>query len=181
MLLSTSCSNASFKLLSFRIGSKIQYALSSPILPVETRSFGAYKAVPQSATYYVSPTGSDANPGTANQPWRTIQKAADTLIAGDTVYIKSGTYSEQVVPKNSGNADNYITYAVYPGDTATIDGSSVSAKGGLFGLFHIFEKVTVHGGDRIVNPIGKPNHFWPLRDIAPKGPFLLEKCKEFRS
>jgi len=41
--------------------------------------------------------------------------------------------------------------------------------------------VTVHGGDRIVNPIGKPNHFWPLRDIAPKGPFLLEKCKEFRS
>ncbi len=32
-----------------------------------------------------------------------------------------------------------------------------------------------------VNPIGKPNHFWPLRDIAPKGPFLLEKCKEFRS
>src|SRR5207247_10668558 len=42
------------------------------------------------------------------------------------------------------------------------------------------EFVTVHGGDRIVNRIGKPNHFWPIRDIAPKGPFLLEKCKEFR-
>lgn len=43
-------------------------------------------------TYYVSPSGNDKNPGTETQPWQTIQKAADTLVAGDTVYIKEGFY-----------------------------------------------------------------------------------------
>ena len=48
-------------------------------------------AVAASAIYYVTPDGDDANPGTESQPWRTIQKAADTLVAGDTVYIRAGT------------------------------------------------------------------------------------------
>ena len=34
--------------------------------------------------YYVAPTGNDDNPGSVDYPWRTIQKAADTLTAGDT-------------------------------------------------------------------------------------------------
>ncbi len=87
-------------------------------------------------TYYVSPTGSDSNTGTEAQPWRTIQKAADTLVAGDTVYIKAGTYQERVVPQNSGSAGNYILYAAYPGDTVTIDGASIIVPewGGLFDI-----------------------------------------------
>lgn len=44
--------------------------------------------------YYVAKNGNDSNPGTESQPWRTIQKAAETLVAGDTVYIKAGTYNE---------------------------------------------------------------------------------------
>src|SRR5271166_1725311 len=36
-------------------------------------------------TYYVAITGSDSNPGTFSQPWKTIQHAADTVVAGDTV------------------------------------------------------------------------------------------------
>jgi hypothetical protein len=42
----------------------------------------------QDAAYYVAPSGNDSNPGTMDRPWQTIQKAADTLIAGDTVYIR---------------------------------------------------------------------------------------------
>lgn len=76
--------------------------------------------------FYVSLSGNDSNPGTKARPWRTIQKAADTLVAGETVYIKAGTYEEQVVPQNSGTASNYIVYAAYPGDTVTIDGENVS-------------------------------------------------------
>jgi hypothetical protein len=34
------------------------------------------------ATFYVSTTGSDSNPGTPAAPWRTIQKAFNTLTAG---------------------------------------------------------------------------------------------------
>jgi parallel beta-helix repeat protein len=78
------------------------------------------------ATYYVTTSGSDANAGTEAQPWRTIQKAAVTLVAGDTVYIKAGTYNEKVFPKNSGIPGNYITYAAYPGDIVTLDGTGIT-------------------------------------------------------
>jgi len=64
----------------------------------------------QGATYYVATSGSDANPGTEAQPWRTIKKAAVTLLAGDTVYVKAGTYNEKAFPKNSGKPGSYITF-----------------------------------------------------------------------
>ncbi|HEY84627.1 MAG TPA: DUF1565 domain-containing protein [Chloroflexi bacterium] len=76
----------------------------------------------QGNTCYVAPAGSDSNPGTKAQPWQTIQKAANTLAAGDTVYIRAGTYAEQVTPLNSGSAGSYITYAAYSGETAPING-----------------------------------------------------------
>src|SRR5262245_3652404 len=34
------------------------------------------------ARYYVATTGSDSNSGTASSPWRTIQRAANSLQAG---------------------------------------------------------------------------------------------------
>lgn len=47
----------------------------------------------QAATYYVLPTGDDAlNPGSQTKPWRTVQRAADAVVAGDTVIVGAGTY-----------------------------------------------------------------------------------------
>ena len=68
-------------------------------------------AMVAASVYFVAPDGDDAHPGTPSQPWRTIQKASDTLVAGDTVYIRAGTYHERVVPQNSGRAGQFITYA----------------------------------------------------------------------
>jgi hypothetical protein len=45
------------------------------------------------ATLYVSPTGSDTNPGTEAQPFQTIQKAANVVNPGDTVIVEDGTYT----------------------------------------------------------------------------------------
>lgn len=102
--------------------------------------------------YYVSKTGSDSNPGTEVLPWKTIQKAAGTLTAGDTVYIKAGTYNERVVPKNSGGSGNYITYTAYPGDTVTIDGAGVSLPSGWGGLLDISGKNHIKiSGLRVMN------------------------------
>ncbi len=57
---------------------------------------------PLAAVYYVSPAGSDADPGEMlAHPWRTLQKAADTLTAGETVWIRAGTYHERLWPSNS--------------------------------------------------------------------------------
>lgn len=60
--------------------------------------------------YYVSPDGSDSNPGTATQPWRTIQKAANTMVAGDTCFVRSGDYGERVQVRTSGATGAPISY-----------------------------------------------------------------------
>jgi hypothetical protein len=85
----------------------------------------AFSPVGFAADYYVASSGNDANPGSDALPWRTIGKAAATLVAGDTVYIRNGTYAEQLSPRNSGVAGAYITYTAYPGHTPTIDGATV--------------------------------------------------------
>ncbi len=48
----------------------------------------------QGATYYVSPTGADANPGTQQRPWKTLQKGYGQLRPGDTLILMDGTYRE---------------------------------------------------------------------------------------
>ncbi len=93
--------------------------------------------MPLGMTYYVAPTGNDDHVGSIAYPWRTIQKAADTLSAGDTVYIRAGIYNEQVIPQNSGSAGQPITYAAYPGETATLDGSSITLQDDLDGVFNV--------------------------------------------
>ncbi|MGE5557293.1 MAG: malectin domain-containing carbohydrate-binding protein [Bacillota bacterium] len=82
------------------------------------------------AIYYVAPGGSDDNPGGIDKPWATIQKAADTLQAGDTIYIRGGRYqiATEIEPKNSGSEGRWITYAGYPGETPVIDADNHFVK-----------------------------------------------------
>jgi hypothetical protein len=88
------------------------------------------------STYYVSTTGSDSNPGTLSRPWRTIQHAADTVTAGDTVYVRNGVYNEVVTMKSSGSASaGFITFSSYPGELATLDGTGLTIPNGQWGLF----------------------------------------------
>lgn len=114
--------------------------------------FPPEKVSAQGITYYVAPNGNDSNPGTAAQPWRTIQKAANTLVAGDTVYIRAGTYPERVIPQNSGSAGNYIVYAAYPGETVTIDGAAITLPAYEGALFEVADKSYIKiSGLRIIN------------------------------
>jgi len=76
--------------------------------------------------YYVANNGSDKNPGTLDSPWLTIQHAADTIVAGDTVLIRKGTYHEHVYTMHSGNSKDYIIFSAYPGETPIIDGTGVT-------------------------------------------------------
>jgi hypothetical protein len=78
--------------------------------------------------YYVdinNGSASDSNPGTLSQPWKTITKANQTLIAGDTAYIKAGTYSSYIAPTHSGTSENArIIYKNYGTDTVTIQNAT---------------------------------------------------------
>jgi hypothetical protein len=44
-------------------------------------------------TFFVATTGSDTAPGTVDQPWRTIQHAADTLAPGQIALVRDGSYT----------------------------------------------------------------------------------------
>ncbi len=78
-------------------------------------------------TYYVDqnhPQASDANPGTESLPWRTIQKAADSVRAGDTVIVKSGTYNERITFSSGrrGAPGQIITFKAQPRRSVTMWG-----------------------------------------------------------
>ena len=52
-------------------------------------------SVARAATYYVSPTGNDSASGTEEAlPFRTIQRAASVMRAGDTCLIRGGIYRD---------------------------------------------------------------------------------------
>jgi len=78
-----------------------------------------------SKTYYVSAkTGNDRNIGTLQLPFKTIQKAADILTAGDTCYVREGTYRELLQPVNTGISENKrIVYKAYQGENPVLTGS----------------------------------------------------------
>jgi parallel beta-helix repeat protein len=62
-------------------------------------------------SYCVAPTGADSNPGSEAKPWKTIQKAADTMSPGDTVTVLAGNYAtERVGVTKSGTAESPIAY-----------------------------------------------------------------------
>ena len=80
----------------------------------------------------VDSSASDSNSGSEALPWKTIQKAANSLYPGDTVLIKKGIYTElfggspdtgilAIKSQRSGLSGQYIVYKAYPGDTVVID------------------------------------------------------------
>jgi parallel beta-helix repeat protein len=77
--------------------------------------------------YSVATWGNDANAGTLTAPWRTLQKAADSVPAGGTVYIRAGTYPGFKMTR-SGTSIAEITFTEYPGEVATISGTGGPAK-----------------------------------------------------
>ena len=76
----------------------------------------------QGMVYHVSETGSDGNPGTMELPWLTIGKANETLVAGDTVYLHTGSYTDPIRPLNSGTSNEQrITYRAFGDGDVTIE------------------------------------------------------------
>jgi hypothetical protein len=94
------------------------------------------------ATYYVAPTGSDSAAGTEIAPWASIAHAQSNAAAGDTIYVRGGTYSitagtntcsgqtstvNAIALSKSGTAGNLIKYWAYAGETPVFDFSNLLA------------------------------------------------------
>lgn len=129
------------------------------------------------ATYYVSLSGSDSNPGTQSQPFKTFAKAVTPLKPGDTLYIRAGTWTQQLdLMKNnkSGTSSAYIKIAGYPGEKVTIRYADpyvasygpIKARGNR-GYF-IFENLILDGSattNKTNWQIREGNHHFILRNI----------------
>jgi uncharacterized repeat protein (TIGR02543 family) len=60
-------------------------------------------------TFYVDPAGDDSTSGSSMAPWRTLQKAANTVRAGDLVIVRAGRYAGFYLI-TSGTATDPITF-----------------------------------------------------------------------
>jgi hypothetical protein len=80
-----------------------------------------------SKTYYVDqshPSASDDTPGTKNEPFLTINRAAQILQPGERVIVMVGTYRERVNPARGGTGpQRMISYEAAPGAEVIIKGS----------------------------------------------------------
>lgn len=102
-----------------------------------------FLSIANSTTYYVSPSGSDAGPGTLTQPFRTLQKAADIVNPGDSVIALDGNFirdpnqsnlSTNAVAtlKRSGTASNPIVFRAKNKWKAIVDGESNKTSVGFW-------------------------------------------------
>ena len=93
---------------------------------------------PVGADYYVALDGNDSNPGTVEQPFRTLERARTALrehkashglpAGGVTIWLRGGTYerTESFVleSQDSGELDRPVVFIGYPRETARIVGGS---------------------------------------------------------
>ncbi|MAG92968.1 MAG: hypothetical protein CMJ48_04375 [Planctomycetaceae bacterium] len=77
----------------------------------------------QAADYWVAPEGDDANPGSRERPFRTVQKAMDVIRAGETCTVRGGTYRESVTIRNSGSVGKPIRLVAAEGERVVFDGT----------------------------------------------------------
>lgn len=110
------------------------------ILSISLLFLICFSASIHAATYYVSTTGSDSNPGTITSPWLTVRHATSTVSAGDTVYLRGGTYTDHSVTfSNSGSSGSPITIIAYPGEVPVLDAgfTTASQSSAPMGFFEI--------------------------------------------
>jgi len=121
-------------------------SLTVPVQPFPAPTPASPQAAPAitGTTYYVSPTGSDANSGTSQaQAWQTVARVnAAHLDPGDGVLFEGGqTFSDQVLmPRVSGTGQAPIVFGSYGQGTATISQGAWFVQNDL-----AFENLTFNG------------------------------------
>ena len=129
------------------------------------------KPAEHSRTYYVDqhhPNASDTAEGTAQHPFRTINRAAEVVEPGGRVLVKAGVYREEVQPRRGGDGpDKMVTFEAAPGQAVIIRGSCVLPK-------------AWQRSDR--PPATLPASVWMLRlpeaDFGAHNPFSLHNLDE---
>jgi len=94
--------------------------------------------LPAEAAIYVSPSGNDLNAGTIDAPLYSLSKAVTLVSAGDTIYMRSGTYNySTTITLNKSGTDSLhrICIWAYPGEHPLLDFSSMGQGDANRGFF----------------------------------------------
>jgi hypothetical protein len=75
---------------------------------------------PLSGTYYVATNGNDTNSGSISAPFATFGNLQ--LAPGATIYVRGGTYNQNMYIHDSGTPTSPITISSYKNETPIIDG-----------------------------------------------------------
>lgn len=123
-----------------------------------------------SADYYVSKNGNDSNVGSADHPWLTIQKAANSVNPGQVVSIGAGIYNERVnIPTKAGgnsiNTTKFVAngevvvsqafvinsdyteldgFEITPGSSSIIDNQRTVGQLQVMGNYNVLKNLNIH-------------------------------------
>lgn len=82
-------------------------------------------------TYFVSFLGSNTNVGSITKPFLTLQKGADILKPGDTVFVRTGTYKERLFVRTAGTVSQPAVFINYANEKPIIDGEYIRPSGNI--------------------------------------------------
>ncbi len=100
------------------------------------------------AEYYVDPGGSNLADGSSGSPWQTLQFAAESVGAGDSVVVRPGTYTGFDL-RTSGTLGSPIEFFAQPGVLINQDNPKTSDGINLEGVSHvIIDGFSVTGASR---------------------------------
>lgn len=121
-------------------------------------------------TYYVSKAGDDGDDGSFANPWLTINHAASVVTAGDTVYVMTGTYTENISVAHSGTPGNFITFKNYGTNTVIIDGTGLTTYPGLFTIddqdYIVVDGFTISNSTSNGIAIVHENHYITIKNTS---------------
>jgi hypothetical protein len=99
-------------------------------------------------TYYVATSGDDGADGSSTTPWKTLQHAADTVVAGDTVIVRAGNHAGFDLDGRSGNSTAPITFSAETGAAITSDNARTDGINVENASWVIIEGFTVNNRTR---------------------------------
>jgi hypothetical protein len=114
-------------------------------------TFASLAASPAfAADYYVAPNGNDSNAGTEAQPFASVGRGQQEASAGDTVWVRGGTYSFSsgtvgVAFSKAGQNNNPIQYFAYPGEIPIFDLSAINPSGRVTGFDVNTDNIHIRG------------------------------------
>jgi len=118
------------------------------IIPTRPPSPSSAESPQAAQAYYVAKNGNDNNSGTEALPFRTIQRGINALGSGDTVFVKTGTYTEGLRDIPSGESwSSPTTVAAYPGDTVVVNGDWSGYTVYIVAHYVVLDRFTLDGSN----------------------------------